>query len=185
MISAVTARGALRFAVYDATLTAKVFIDFCKRLLHDAPGPVFLILDGHPAHRAAATKQFVAGTEGRLRLFCPPGYSSELNSDEGVWKNVKHDRIGRAGITSADDLKTKAIGALRRLQKLPHLVRGFFADPRLAYTPPLTQSTYRRLLGKPGHHEQRQSLASSVRTTHRAAAQWQYAPTPARPPQFR
>ena len=32
-----------------------------------------------------------------------------------------------------DDLKAKAIGALRRLQKLPHLVRGFFADPHLRY----------------------------------------------------
>jgi hypothetical protein len=35
--------------------------------------------------------------------------------------------------SSADDLKTKAIGAFRRLQKLPHLVRGFFADPKLHY----------------------------------------------------
>jgi transposase len=133
MISAVTAQGALRFAVYDTTLTATVFIDFCSRLLHDAPGPVFLIVDGHPAHRATATKKFVAATGGRLRLFYLPGYSPELNPDEWVWKNVKADRIARAGVTSADDLKTKAIGALRRLQKLPHLVRGFFADPNLHY----------------------------------------------------
>jgi transposase len=133
MISAVTAKGALRFAVYDGTLTATVFIDFCKRLLHDAPGPVYLIVDGHPAHRATKTKQFVAGTGGRLRLFFLPGYSPELNPDEWVWKNVKHDRIARTGVTSADDLKTKAIGALRRLQKLPHLIRGFFADPHLRY----------------------------------------------------
>lgn len=52
MISAVTAKGALRFAVYDSTFTATVFIDFCTRLLHDADGPVFLILDGHPVHRS-------------------------------------------------------------------------------------------------------------------------------------
>jgi hypothetical protein len=31
------------------------------------------------------------------------------------------------------DLKAKAIGALRRLQKLPALVRGFLADPHLRY----------------------------------------------------
>ena len=34
---------------------------------------------------------------------------------------------------SKDDLKAKAISALRRLQKLPHIVRGFFRDPHLAY----------------------------------------------------
>lgn len=143
MISAVTAKGALRFAVYEGNTTAVTFIDFCKRLLHDAPGPVYLIVDGHPAHRAKATTAFVASTGGRLKLFFLPGYSPQLNPDEWVWKNVKHDRIGKAGVTSPDDLKSKAIGALRRLQKLPRLVRGFFADPYLSYiTAGSTQSTY-------------------------------------------
>jgi hypothetical protein len=52
---------------------------------------------------------------------------------EWVWNNVKNDRIGRSVIMSADDLKAKAIGALRRLQKLPDIVRGFLRDPKLAY----------------------------------------------------
>ena len=34
---------------------------------------------------------------------------------EWVWNNVKNDRISRGVIMSADDLKAKAIGALRRL----------------------------------------------------------------------
>ena len=133
MISAVSAKGALRFAVYEGNTTAATFIDFCKRLLHDAAGPVYLIVDGHPAHRATATKEFAASTEGRLRLIYLPGYSPELNPDEWVWKNVKHDRIGKTGVTSKQDLKSKAIGALRRLQKRPGLVRAFFSDPHLRY----------------------------------------------------
>jgi hypothetical protein len=36
-------------------------------------------------------------------------------------------------IMGKDDLKAKAISALRRLQKLPDIVRGFFRDPHLAY----------------------------------------------------
>ncbi len=134
MLSAVSAQGALRFMLHDGTVTADVFIEFCKRLLKDAHSPVFLIVDGHPSRRANATKQFVAGTEGALRLFFLPGYSPELNPDEWVWKNVKADRIGKTGVTSKDDLKTKTTGALRRLQKLPAPVRGFFGDPHLAYT---------------------------------------------------
>ncbi len=133
MLSAVTAKGALRFTVYDATLTATVVIDVCKRLLHDAPGPVFLIIDSHLVYRATVTKEFIAGTGGRLQLFFLPGYAPERNPDEGVWKNVKHDRIARTGVTTADDLQANAIGALRRLQKLPHLVCSFFADPHLTY----------------------------------------------------
>jgi transposase len=133
MISAVSAKGALRFAVYEGNTTAATFIDFCKRLLHDAAGPVYLVVDGHPAHRATATKEFAASTGGRLRLVFLPGYSPELNPDEWVWKNVKHDRIGKTGVTSKQDLKSKAIGALRRLQKRPGLVRAFFSDPNLRY----------------------------------------------------
>jgi transposase len=133
MISVVPAKGALRFAVYEANTNAAIFIDFCKRLLHDAAGPVYLIVDGHPAHRATAVQQYAASTEGRLKLFFLPGYSPELNPDEWVWKNVKHDRIAKTGVTSKHDLKAKAIGALRRLQKRPGLVRAFFADPHLRH----------------------------------------------------
>ena len=133
MISVVTAKGALRFAVYEGTTSAATFIDLCQRLLHDAPGPVYLVVDGHPAHRATATKKFAAATAGRLKLCFLPGYSPELNPDERVWKNVKHDRIAKAGITSKRDLKAKAAGALRRLQKRPGLIRAFFADPHLRY----------------------------------------------------
>jgi DDE superfamily endonuclease len=71
--------------------------------------------------------------DGRLSIFFLPPYSPDLNPDEWVWKNMKNDRIGRGVIMSADDLKAKAIGALRRLQKLPGIVRGFLWDPKLTY----------------------------------------------------
>ena len=133
LISAVSAKGALRFAAYEGNLNAVVFLDFCRRLLADATGPVFLVLDGHPVHRSNAVKQFAAASGGRLRLCFLPGYSPELNPDEWVWKHVKHDRIGRVGVSSPDDLKAKALAALHRLQKLPHIVQGFFRDQNLRY----------------------------------------------------
>src|SRR5215211_7189511 len=133
LISAVTAKGALRFAAYEGSLNGAVFIDFCRRLLDDTPGPVFLVLDGHPVHRSKAVKAFAESTNGRLRLCFLPGYAPELNPDEWLWKHVKHDRIGRAGVTGPDDLKAKALAALHRLQKLPQLVRSFFRDQNLRY----------------------------------------------------
>jgi transposase len=83
LISAVTAKGKLRFAAYDGHLNGPVFIDFCRRLLHDTSGPVFLVLDGHPVHRSKAVKQFAESTGGRLRLCFLPGYSPELNLTNG------------------------------------------------------------------------------------------------------
>lgn len=133
MISAVTAKGLLRFSTFTGSLTAEKFIAFCKRLIADTDGPVFLVVDGHPVHRSKKVKNFAASTGGRLRLFQQPGYSPQLNPDEWVWKNIKHDRVGRCGITGPDQFKALAVAALRRLQAMPHIVRGFFGDPNLAY----------------------------------------------------
>src|SRR4029450_5454953 len=138
LISAVAAKGKLRFAAYEGSLNGLVFIDFCRRLLEDTSGPVFLVLDGHPVHRSKAGKAFAASTNGRLRLFFLPGYAPELNPDEWVGKHVKHDRIGRAGVSGPEDLKAKALAALHRLQKLPEVIRSFFQDPNLRYITALT-----------------------------------------------
>src|SRR5918912_3911318 len=137
MISAITAKGALRFAVLAGTLTAAGFIDFLHRLLHDAEhagaGPVFCIVDGHPVHRAKAVDHFVASTDGRLRLYRLPAYSPQLNPDEWVWNNVKAHGVARAAPKGPEQMKAVVTARLRRLQRLPHIVRGFFADPELRY----------------------------------------------------
>jgi hypothetical protein len=39
----------------------------------------------------------------------------------------------RRAIYSSGGLLAKALAALHRLQKLPHLVRSFFRDPNLGY----------------------------------------------------
>jgi transposase len=82
-------------------------------LLHDASGPVYLVLDGSSRAPGHGDQDLRRLHRRQLRLFFLPGYSPELNPDEWVWKNVKHDRVGRAGITTAADLKAKATGALR------------------------------------------------------------------------
>ena len=134
MVSAISPRGELRFRVQEGSMTADRFIDFLKALLESVPGKVFLIVDGHPVHKAKKVKEFIENeTDGRLEMFFLPAYSPDLNPDEWVWNNVKNNRVGRKVIMGKDDLKAKAIGALRRLQKLPDVVRGFFRDPHLSY----------------------------------------------------
>ena len=133
MISAVTATGSFKYDIIHGSLDAAKFIDFCDKLLSDTHGPVFLIVDGHPVHRATAAAEYVASTHGRLRLFRLPSYSPELNPDEWVWKNVKHDTVGRQATTGLDDFTAKVITALERLTRLPQLIRAFFGDPNLRY----------------------------------------------------
>jgi transposase len=82
MISAVSAQGKLRFMVKKGRVTATAFLEFLKRLLVNAERPIFLIVDGHPTHKAKCVRKFVDAQQGKLELFYLPGYSPELNPDE-------------------------------------------------------------------------------------------------------
>jgi transposase len=133
MVSAISAQGKTHFSFLEGNTCAATFIDYLKKLLHDIPGKIFLIVDGHSAHTATATKKFVDSTDGRLTLFYLPPYSPELNPDEWVWKNVKHDHVGKIAARTRDELKNGIEKAIARLQQLPEIVCGFFRDPNLSY----------------------------------------------------
>jgi transposase len=133
MISAISARGLLRFMVVKGKVNGPKYIEFLQRLIHNAPRPIFLIVDGHPVHKARTVKDFVQSTEGRLQLFYLPPYAPELNPDEQVWNHVKNHGIGRGAVAGFDHLKKMVIGRLRSLQKLPWTVRMFFLTPNTQY----------------------------------------------------
>jgi transposase len=133
MISAVSARGLLRFMVVRGGVGARVFIGFLKRLMHGQRRPIYLIVDGHPSHRSKLVKAYVESLQGKLRLFFLPPYSPELNPDELVWNDVKNNGVGRALIHSPKDLTAAVVARLRHLQKSPQIVRSFFRAPETSY----------------------------------------------------
>jgi transposase len=133
MVSAVSPRGELHFEIQDEGIKAEHFLAFCKKLIADAARPVFLIMDNSQVHHAKILKEYAAQSNGMLTLFFLPPYSPELNPDEWVWKNVKHDNLGRASAKSSDHLTEFARVALDRLKHAPGVVRSFFRDPALSY----------------------------------------------------
>jgi transposase len=133
LISAVSPRGELRFMTVTGRMNAGKFIDFLKRLLHNARRPIFLIVDGHPTHRARKVLQFVKSQDGKLRLFFLPPYSPELNPDELVWNTLKNHGVGRRVITSRQQLRQIVLGYLRSLQRTPDMIRRFFREPHVCY----------------------------------------------------
>jgi transposase len=134
LISAVTSRGHMRFMIKEkGGVNADVFIEFLRRLMVGAKNKIFLIVDRGPAHVAKKTKAFVAGIDGKLRLFYLPPYSPDRKPDELVWKHLKADTVGRTSITSLDDFKTKVKSSMLSLQRNPEKVRSFFHKPSLKY----------------------------------------------------
>lgn len=132
MISAVSPRGDFRFMTHAGSVTGGVFKTFLQRLMVGATRPVFVIVDGHPIHKSKLVKDYVASLEGRLKLFYLPPYSPHLNPDEQVWAHVKRE-VSKRFVQSKDHMKRLALGALRRIQKLPNLVKSFFQQPECQY----------------------------------------------------
>src|ERR1039458_3310577 len=132
MISAISPRGALRFMVVKGGVGARVFINFLKRLMYGQRRPVFLIVDGHPAHRAKLVKSYLESLEGKLRLYFLPPYSPELNPDELVWNDVKNNAVGRSRLDGPNDLHRAVVSRLRFLQQRPTAYAASSSLPRLA-----------------------------------------------------
>ena len=119
--------------VVKGRVGALQFVEFIKRLLHDAGRMIFLIVDGHPAHKAKSVTRFIESVKDRFRLFFLPPYSPELNPDERVWNDLKNNAVGRQSITSPNQLKGAIISHLRLVQKSPDRVRSYFESETTRY----------------------------------------------------
>src|SRR5829696_1115239 len=133
LISAVTNKGELRWMVLDGAITAPGLLRFLARLVQDAEQKVFLILDRLPVHRSAKVRDWLAGREAEIEVFYLPGYSPELNPDEGVNGDLKQAVTRQEPVRSKAQLKRAAIGHMRKLSKLPDRVRSFFGHTTFRY----------------------------------------------------
>ena len=133
MISAITNRGALAFMVFQGKFHNPVFIEFMKRLLRQAKGKLYLIVDGHPVHRSAITRRFVADNPHRLRLIRLPGYCPELNPDELLNQDVKTNALGKSRPTTKVEMMATVRRHLHRRQKQPRVIRNLFREKHVRY----------------------------------------------------
>lgn len=132
MLSAVNALGHFRFMTVEGRVNGSVFREFLRRLITGMDRKIFLIVDGHPSHKAKLVQQFVAQNAERIELFFLPPYAPELNPDELAWAHIK-SKIAKATVQTKEELKAQVERTMRQLQHLPHIVSGFFRAPTCAY----------------------------------------------------
>ena len=134
LISAISPEGQMRWMEVEGKMTAERFIEFLKRLIKRRRKPTVVIVDGHPAHKAKAVREFVAANEGRLELHFLPGYSPQLNPDEQVWNHLKHHNVGkRGGIYVVEQLRRVVHEHLDWMAATPRLIRAFFEEQFCRY----------------------------------------------------
>ena len=64
----------MRFMLTKGRVNGPVFVEFLKRMMHNAQRPIFLILDGGSFHHSRPVRDYVDSLGGKLQLFfLPPG----------------------------------------------------------------------------------------------------------------
>jgi hypothetical protein len=133
LISAVTNKGELRWMIVDGAVNAPTFLRFLERLIREARGKLFLILDRLRVHRARLVRDWVAEHPAAIELHYLPSYSPELNPDEGGQGDLKQAVPRKPPARSKAQLKGAVIGHMRKLSTSPHRGRSFFGHKTFRY----------------------------------------------------
>jgi transposase len=133
VISAVTARGEFWAATYTGKLNAEAFVAFLQNFMKGRRGKAFLVVDGHPAHKANIVKQYVQSLKGRLELHFLPPYAPDLNPDEFVWSHMKTNGVSKKPLKKNESMRKRVEEDIANIQTNPQLVRSFFSAASVAY----------------------------------------------------
>jgi transposase len=132
-ISAVSPLGAFWYKVFTGRLNATTFRTFLQAFLRGRRHPVFLVVDGHPAHRARLIAEFVQTQRGRLELHFLPGYAPDLNPDEFVWNHLRQKGVTKTPLRQNESLSARVEADLAAIKADRKLLRSFFHAPSVAY----------------------------------------------------
>lgn len=133
MISAITNRGKLFFMVFKINFVVSVFLNFLKRLIKQSDQKIFLILDGHPVHKAKKVRGWLKKHQKNIELFYLPKYSPELNPDEFLNQDVKSNAVGKKRPHTQKEMLSSLRSYLRGRQRRPSLVQRYFHAPSVKY----------------------------------------------------
>jgi len=133
MISAITNRGHLNFMTFEGSFRVKTFKEFLRRLCKQTGRKVFLIVDGHPVHRAKLIQKWREKHRSEMEIFYLPGYSPELNPDE-LWNNdLKSNALGNRRPRTKTEMKANIISYARSTQRHPEIVKNYFQEEHVRY----------------------------------------------------
>lgn len=138
VLSVVTAQGTLRYSVKEGPIDSSAFIEFLKQLIGHRRRTFILLVDHATFHGSKAVRDFVRAHRRQLRIFFLPRRAPELNPDEQVWGEVKHNHIGKQPISNKRDLKKRLRSALSALQKNTRRIISFFHLPDTRYAAQVT-----------------------------------------------
>jgi transposase len=132
VMGGMTPTGKVYTLVRQESLNGQHGIEFLVHLQKVAGNRLLVIWDGSPIHRRTAVAEFVAASDGQIRIEALPGYAPDLNPwDEGGWNHLKHVQMRNLACRDLEELHEQLHMAIGRLRKRPQIVRPFFLQAEL------------------------------------------------------
>jgi transposase len=127
-IGGITPKGRIFMQMQTRAYTAEDVVRYLRVLLRKIAGPLLVIWDGSPIHRAEVIKQLLASPMGkRLHLERLPGYAPELNPQEQVWNLLKRRELKNLCCQDLAHLERELIRAKERLRHRRTILQHSFA----------------------------------------------------------
>jgi transposase len=105
------------FRLHDGSIAKEQIVEFLKALLAHLRRPLLIIWDNSRPHRSHLVRNYVAATDGRIKLHFLPGYAPELNPVEFLWGWLKRHALANFCPDSLAELQHTARSKLRSAQR--------------------------------------------------------------------
>ena len=105
-------------------------VGWLRQLLRHLKGPIVLVWDRLPVHRAAGIQRYVA-QHPRLRIEYLPPYAPELNPVEYAWSWLKMNPLANRCVQDLDELTDAATRAKHTIAHDQRRLAGFLHATKL------------------------------------------------------
>ena len=133
MISAISNRGHLQFMILDGRFNGEVFKTFLQQMIKYSRKKIYLVIDGHPAHKTKMLNDWLEENETRIEVFFLPPYSPELNPQEYVNQDVKTNIIGKKRPINKAQMRANVEDFMNRRKKDKKQVQKYFHVKHVRY----------------------------------------------------
>jgi transposase len=131
MISAISNQGKKQFMIFKDSFNSEKFITFLRQLIKSSKRKIFLIVDGHPAHKTKLVQSWLEKNKHRIKLYFLPAYSPELNPQEYMNQDIKTNAVGKHRTLNVEQLELTVRNYLKTRTK--EKVTNYFKHPKIQY----------------------------------------------------
>ena len=133
MVSAISNKGHVEFMILDGTFNGGVFLQFLMQLIKYKQQKIFLVVDGHSAHKTKIIKAWLEENKNRIELFFLPPYSPELNAQEYVNQDLKTNVIGKKRPINKAQMRSNVEDFMNSRKNDRKQVRKYFHESHVKY----------------------------------------------------